>query len=354
MPRTLTEKQRIFLLKQWWMSGKTLRTVNAAFRKEFPDVPIPTWQAIYQLAKKFDETGSVEDAPRSGRPRMVSTEENSELVSETFRSNPQLTQRRASNELGIARRSLGRIMSDLGLRPYRPRLLQALNEDDPDRRLEFCEWFLNSVEEDPNLPDQILWTDEAIFQTNGRVNRHNCVYWSDTNPHIIIEQELNVPKVIVWAGIWSNGVVGPFFFEGNVTSEKYLQMLTTNVIPQLQQHPMFQTMIWQQDDAPPHYGRNVREYLDEIFSEWIGRRGTTEWPPRSPDLTPCDFSLWGILKDRVYAQKPRDIDHLKSLIIQEFTLFNDNIELCQSICRSVGDRCQMCIDAEGKQFEHLR
>ena len=89
---------------------------------------------------------------------------------------------------------------------------------------------------------------------------------------------------------------------------------------------MFQTMIWQQDGAPPHYGRNVREYLDEMFPEWIGRRGTTEWPPRSPDLTPCDFSLWGIVKDRVYAQKPRDTDHLKSLIIQELTLLNDNIE----------------------------
>ena len=194
MPRTLTKKQRIFLLKQWWMSGKTVRTVNAAFRNEFPDVPIPTRQTMYQLARKFDETGSIEDASRSGRARTVSTEENSELVLETFRLNPQLTQRRASNELGIARRSLGRIMLDLGLRPYRPRLLQALNEDDPD------------------LPDQILWTDEAIFQINGRVSRHNCVYWSHTNPHIIIEQELNVPKVVVWGGIWSHDVVGPFLF----------------------------------------------------------------------------------------------------------------------------------------------
>ena len=84
------------------MSGKTVRTVNAAFRNEFPDVPIPTRQTMYQLARKFDETGSIEDASRSGRPRTVSTEENSELVLETFRLNPQLTQRRASNELGIA------------------------------------------------------------------------------------------------------------------------------------------------------------------------------------------------------------------------------------------------------------
>ena len=76
MPRSLTKEQRIFLLKQWWMSGKTLRTVNAAFRIEFPDVQIPTRQAIYQLAQKFDETGSVDDASRSGRPITVRTAEN--------------------------------------------------------------------------------------------------------------------------------------------------------------------------------------------------------------------------------------------------------------------------------------
>jgi hypothetical protein len=26
-----------------------------------------------------------------------------------------------------------------------------------------------------------------------------------------------------------------------------------------------------------------------------------EWPPRSPDLTPIDFILWGFVKDNVYV-----------------------------------------------------
>ncbi|CAF4941144.1 unnamed protein product [Rotaria sp. Silwood1] len=258
-----------------------------------------TRQAIHKLVKKFDDTGSVEDSPRSGRLTTVRIEENMQLVSKTFAQNPQMSQRRASLELGISRRSLQRLMQDLNLKPYKPRLLQALNEDDPDRRLEFCEWILNSTQEDPTLLDRILWTDEATFQINGCVNRHNCVYWSDTNPHFIIEQKLNVPQAIVWGGIWSNDVVGPLFLK--------------------------------QDGAPPHYGEIVRDYLDDIFVDWIGRRGTVEWPPRSPDLTPCDFSLWGIMKDRVYAQSSHYVNHLKSLIKQEFTSLNDNIELCQTI-----------------------
>lgn len=130
-------------------------------------------------------------------------------------------------------------------------------------------------------------------------------------------------------------------------------MLKSDILPELEEDSNFQTMIWQQDGAPPHYGQAVREYLDDTFDQWIGRRGTIEWPPRSPDLTPCDFSLWGIIKDRVYAAKPRDVDHLKLLIKQEFTSLNDDMELCQSICHSVVNRCQMCISTEGRQFEHL-
>ncbi|CAF4422254.1 unnamed protein product [Rotaria sp. Silwood2] len=124
-------------------------------------------------------------------------------------------------------------------------------------------------------------------------------------------------------------------------------------MPQLEEHPTFPTMIWQQDSAPPHYGVGVRDYLDNLFLQWIGRRGTIEWSPRSSDLTPCDFSLWEMIKDRVYAQESSDANNLKLLIEQEFTSLNDDIELSQALCRSVAKRCQMCISTEGKQFEHL-
>lgn len=54
-------------------------------------------------------------------------------------------------------------------------------------------------------------------------NRWNCVYWADTNPHLILENELNLPGVMVWADVNERGVVGPFFFEGNVNGQTYLK-----------------------------------------------------------------------------------------------------------------------------------
>jgi hypothetical protein len=46
--------------------------------------------------------------------------------------------------------------------------------------------------------------------------------------------------------------------------------------------------------------------LERSLLRWIGR-GTDDdqillaWPPRSSDATPCDFFLWGYVKDQVYG-----------------------------------------------------
>ena len=89
-------------------------------------------------------------------------------------------------------------------------------------------------------------------------------------------------------------------------------MLQTYAIPQLNRIPH---LVFQQDGAPPHWSRAVRAYLDDAFPDnWIGRGGPTAWPARSPDVTPCDFFLWGYVKDRVYKTPVNDIDHLKEKI----------------------------------------
>ena len=50
---------------------------------------------------------------------------------------------------------------------------------------------------------------------------------------------------------------------------------------------------------------------------FISRFGDVLWPPLSPDLSMCDFFLWGYLKSRVYAHKPCMLNDLKEAIRQE-------------------------------------
>ncbi|GFW25372.1 sodium-coupled monocarboxylate transporter 1 [Trichonephila clavipes] len=46
----------------------------------------------------------------------------------------------------------------------------------------------------------------------------------------------------------------------------------------------------------------------------ISRFGPVNWPPRSCDLTPLDYFLWGYVKSLVYADNPQTLDHLEDNI----------------------------------------
>lgn len=57
----------------------------------------------------------------------------------------------------------------------------------------------------------------------------------------------------------------------------------------------------QQNRAPLHWVRSIREFLDTQFpSQWIGKRGPIEWLARSPDLRPLDFFVWGPLNSEYF------------------------------------------------------
>ena len=92
--------------------------------------------------------------------------------------------------------------------------------------------------------------------------------------------------------------------------------------------------------------------MDTNFEgKWIGRRGPIEWPARSPDLTPPDFFLWGVIKNLVYAQKPATLEDLRGAIVQSFNTID--VELCQKVCRSVAERFQKYAQHNGEHFEHF-
>ncbi|GFU84978.1 DUF4817 domain-containing protein [Trichonephila clavipes] len=61
--------------------------------------------------------------------------------------------------------------------------------------------------------------------------------------------------------------------------------------------------------------RAIIDLLKDTFGDHlISRFGPVNWPPRSCDLTPLDYFLWGYVKSLVYADKPQTLDHLEDNI----------------------------------------
>ena len=71
--------------------------------------------------------------------------------------------------------------------------------------------------------------------------------------------------------------------------------------------------IWfQQDSATFHTAEATLDVLRPVFEDHIiSRKADVVWPPRSCDLTPLDYYLWGTVKDKCYTDKPETIDTLK-------------------------------------------
>ena len=134
--------------------------------------------------------------------------------------------------------------------------------------------------------------------------------------------------------------------------------LETNVFPVMKERlgqTRFRRTIWQQDGAKPHQARMVMEWLDTIFMERMlaikSLRGDS-WAPSSPDCNPCDFFLWGYLKEKVYQPLPNNLTALKRKIKTEFERI-PNIMLEKAVL-NMKKRAGLMITAGGKQFEGRR
>ncbi|GFX48800.1 transposable element Tc1 transposase [Trichonephila clavipes] len=74
-------------------------------------------------------------------------------------------------------------------------------------------------------------------------------------------------------------------------------------------------LCFRQDGATCHAARATIDLLkDTLGDRLISRFGPVNWPPRSCDLTPLDYFLWGYVKSLVYADKPQTLDHLEDNI----------------------------------------
>ncbi|GBM11634.1 hypothetical protein AVEN_16948-1 [Araneus ventricosus] len=170
---------------------------------------------------------------------------------------------------------------------------------------------------------------------------------------------LQSENVTVWCGFTAAFIVGPFVFEeigpsGPVTcignGERYESLLRNHLKPALQQREFVAFTICIQDGAPPHIATLVKQLLNLGNDRIISRHFSTAWPPRSSDLNPCDFWLWGYLKD-VYGGTIANLAGFKNRIKQ----YNHNIttEALRSVEEHAVLRFQLIGENGGHHIEHF-
>jgi len=105
-------------------------------------------------------------------------------------------------------------------------------------------------------------------------------------------------------------------------------------------------MYYQRDGAPPNFSQVLRYYMNHKFPiYWIGRGGARNWPPRSPDLNPLNYHVWGYLKAMVYAHKVNTRELLQRILSAARCI--NNAAVLREVTSSLVTRARKCIQADG-------
>jgi hypothetical protein len=81
----------------------------------------------------------------------------------------------------------------------------------------------------------------------------------------------------------------------------------------------------------------------------------TCWPPRSPDLTPSDFILWGYVKGNVFVRPvPVTLDDLKQRITTATAGVDGYNRMLTRVWQEFDYRVDICRVTKGAHIEHLQ
>lgn len=350
----LTLRNKIEIVRLVGDNVRSTREAAREFNNRHPDRRVSR-STVQHINKVFNETGSVSKnllrTRHNGRRGIYN---NNDQILEYFNDNPRASIRTASLNLNIPRESIRRCLAKNKVKAFKPKILHTLELGDEERRLEFCYWLQGEYLNTPNFLNDILFSDEATLTTNGVVSSQNCRHWSAENPEFIINAKRQYSqKINVWCGILNDRIIGPFFFERNLNANGFLNFLGNEFQNALDDLPLqnLLNLKFQLDGSPIHNAFLVREWLNEHFeNRWIGRNSPLiEWPPRSPDLTPLDFFLWGLLKQKVYKTRPQTVPELRVRILQACAEITP--EQLRKVTMNVRKRIDKCIEINGGLVE---
>ena len=235
-----------------------------------------------------------------------------------------------------------RLLVDFQLASRRPAKKAKLSAKNIKDRVAFCRKYRMWRKEDWM---KVMFSDESTFSqfaTSTKLVRRpkNQRY----NTRYVVPTVKNAPTVMVWGSFSGRGRGGIWFMPKNMTinGTVYLGILKDKLQPRMNINAC---TIFQQDGAPCHQARAVKQWLHQQGIEIVG-----PWPGSSPDLNPIE-NLWNTMKRLVAQHKPTSeqclINAIKHVWTNEITP-----AYCESLVSSMPARVKAVLDNKGRYTKY--
>jgi transposase len=328
---TLVERAAIVTLHGVGWTGR-----NIAQELHCSENTVSLWLA------RWEETRSMEDTDRSGRPRCT-TDDTDQEIGLLSDKKPTSTPKDIRHELQlpVSPHTISRRLDEIGLFGRVQETEHALTEFDLQRRLAFANEHLNKSE---GWWACVFFSDETHFYLghHGRTYVRRPVGEAHDSKYMRQGKQLH-GKVSLWGCISAEGLGHAELYAGSLDSTRHRDILRHNLISSFRQFYPAGPWHFQQDNARFHTTPETISYLHE--------KGVTllEWPPWSPDLNPIE-NLWNVLKARVYARFPQSLDEMEAAIREEWDAVD--LKFISRICRSMPRRLQLLLDNNGHKISY--
>jgi hypothetical protein len=296
----------------WFIESGDTHAVQNLFRKKYcahhPHWPVPSKEEIHHWLNTFRNTGSIADQEDENLDDDEMIENTTTTCSKPFFSSL-IAKCQDFNTVELPEYQI--------FHPYQLLLTKKFSSADAKERVDFANKELDRLRLHPDLLHNLWFTGEAAFYTNGHIESHNMRYISDENQ----EPHSKDSRVIVWAGLSSEILLGPYFLIGDINTA-YHQVLREFFVDMHKKIGGHGRSIFMHDDAPPHRKFDVQKYFEkEVPYHWIGTGSHyANFPRNSPDLNPLNYFLWGFIKKIVYRTPilSDDVKTLKNRITRAF------------------------------------
>lgn len=266
---------------------------------------------------KFGRT-SLEDIPKTGRPREVTTDENVAKIRELIQIDPRMTLVQMASILKISSERIHHILHNhLNARHvcvhWVPHLLSL---DQMETRVKICRQNLKTFEKyGTDLFCRLVTGDETFVYFYDNLNSKEAKLWviEDEEVPKMAKREVHVKKIMYAIFFRSTGIVKVVKLEKGekVTADWYVNKCLTQVFGSICEYRPksgLKRIILHHDNARPHKAAITEKFLSDNDVEVLPH------PPYSPDLAPADFWLFKNMKKAFRGVVFQSEEHIDSAV----------------------------------------
>lgn len=299
----LNEEEKAIIKVCWEEKGWGARKIVRFFPSKNFDC-----STVQRLINKVKATGSTKRKTGSGRKKTALTQENLDQAEILFASQEDqpgthLSQRKIARNLNVSVGSVNNMKKSLNLKAFKRINVSRRDNNVKQKRNTRCRKLLDRFSQKD--VKRIIFTDEKDFTLEISQNHQNDRVYGTKKMEIPPQRLYREcsrfsKKIMVIAGVSWKGKTDIFFIDSTVNTEKYIQILQNQLLPQCRRLYSANDYIFQQDGASAHTSRETQRFLGQETPNFIDKLG---WPPQSPDCNPMDYSIWNLLKQRVYCER---------------------------------------------------